>query len=219
MASFNAQGWLDVAEKYPGPGNKTSGLRSSTTGVVMHSAVGSWPSMKGTLDGVDRQVSWHFSNLQSGKLLQHYAIGTKCWHAKGGNSTLVGMEQEGGGPSPSDYSEPLTDKQIDNCAIVAAALRDRYGWVTLTRSGNKKTLWEHLEVQGSSTQCPSGRIPWPEVLRRALVPEEDDDMSEQHQMQHKVATWFFLAAGFANDGAPLPAWLHKKLTALLAYTK
>ena len=74
MASFDNQGWLDAATKYHGPGNKQGGLRSSTIGIVMHSAVGSWPSMKGTLDGSARNVSWHFSNLHDGRLFQHYPV-------------------------------------------------------------------------------------------------------------------------------------------------
>ncbi len=214
MASFDSQGWLDGALKRPGPGRKTSGLRSKTTGIVMHSAVGYWAGMKAVLDGSARQVSWHFSNLIDGKLIQHYSVATKCWHASAGNDYLVGMEQEGG--PLTNVSETLTDKQIDNCATVAAALRERYGWVTLTRSGNKKNLWEHNEVPSNATQCPSGRIPWSEVLRRALTPEEEDEMAPEHKAQHKVAAWFGLAHNYALDGAPLPKWLHDKLTALLA---
>lgn len=187
MPSFSADGWLEGAKRRPGPASKSSGPRPSTIGLVLHSAVGMESAMWSVLDegrrGSDGKLiqegSWTFSNMQDGRLFQHYPVGIRTNHAYGGNSKLIGMEQEGGGPPPSNYSEPLTEAQIDNCVLVAVALQEHYAWPELTRSGPAKNLWEHNEVQGSITECPSGRIPWASIIERARFGEamKEDDMA------------------------------------------
>lgn len=215
MAKFNPDGWLDVAIRRPGPMAKTSGLRDSTDGVVYHSAVGYEAGMMAVLDGT-REASWHLSNMQDGRILQHYAIGVKAWHANQENGHLVGMEQEGG--PEGNTREPLTGPQIDNCATVAAALMERYGWPALARSGSQKSLWEHNEIV--ATACPSGRIPWDIIIERAREGEVTSEEFEAYQAdierRRKVESWFTRAASHALVGEPLPGWLSRNLKALLA---
>ena len=187
MASFDSQGWLDVAEKRPGPGRKTSGLRSETRGFFGHSAVADFATMMNILDG-PREASWTFSNTYRGKLYQHFPVGVKTWHATVANGWGVALEHEGG--RPGKLSEPITPEQIETDAVVVAALRERYGWVTLSRTGPKQNLWEHREVQ--ATACPSGRLDdaWVEIMRRALTPEEEEDMLYLSKNPDVAGQWF-----------------------------
>ncbi|KKM26166.1 hypothetical protein LCGC14_1587540 [marine sediment metagenome] len=63
------------------------------------------------------------------------------------------------------------------------------------------------------TQCPSGRIPWAEIIERA---QEDDMAVQELTQQAKVAGLFAQAQGYALRGKPLPAALRATLKYLLA---
>ncbi len=179
--------WYPAATRRPGPAWKTSGSRSSTRAVVYHSVEGSLASALNVLNGA-RESSWHLTNPKTGKMLQHYPIGKLCWHAKGGNSWSPGVENEG------RAGQPLTESQVQNLADFSRWLVTESWLPRLTRGGSAQTLWEHNEVGRQArpsyvTACPSDRIPWAEIIRRA---EEEEDMSKLRMYTYKGTTNIFL---------------------------
>ncbi len=163
--------WYPAATRRDGPAWKTSGDRTSTRAAVYHSVEGTLSAALGVLSG-SREASWHLTNPKVGKMLQHYSLAKLCWHAKGGNDWSPGVENEG------RVGEPLTESQVQNLADFSAWQVEESWLPRLTRGGSGQTLWEHNEVgrQASPpyvTACPSGRIPWAEIIRRA---EKEDDM-------------------------------------------
>lgn len=182
--------WYPGATRRPGPAWKTSGDRSSTRGAVYHSVEGSLASALAVLDG-SRESSWHLTNPKVGKMLQHYPIGKLCWHARGGNDWSPGVENEG------RAGEPLTESQVQNLADFSAWQVEEEWLPRLTRGGSAQTLWEHNEVGAQAspsyvTACPSDRIPWAEIMRRAPQ-EEDKDMAVMIQARDRdqvyVTNW------------------------------
>jgi len=113
-------------------------------------------------------LSWHFSVPKYGEsFYQHYPIYKATWHGGGlgANRRFFGIEHEG------VAGEPLTEHQIDcDVAILTWALEnDVLPWPGFTR---QDTLYEHNEMTrfGSSpTACPSGRIPWEEVIDMSML--------------------------------------------------
>ncbi len=164
--------WYPAATRRDGPAWKTSGNRTSTRAAVYHSVEGSLASALAVLDG-PRESSWHLTNPKTGKMLQHYPLAKLCWHARGGNDWGLGVENEG------RAGEPLTESQVQNLADFSAWLVAEAWLPRLTRGGSGQTLGEHNEVGRQArpsyvTACPSGRIPWAEIIRRAEEEEEDD---------------------------------------------
>jgi N-acetyl-anhydromuramyl-L-alanine amidase AmpD len=123
----------------------------------------------GVLSG-PAQSSWHFSNPKVGPLEQHYAMSRITWHggSLGANRRYVGIEHEG------VAGEPLTASQIENDVALLGWLaeNDVQPWPGLIRLD---TLWEHNEMTrygSKATACPSGRIPWQEVIDLATIDTE-----------------------------------------------
>ena len=116
-------------------------------------------------------LSWHFSVPKYGEsFYQHYPIYKATW-ANGGpgaNRRFFSIEHEG-------YAgEPLTEHQIEcDVAIITWAMdNDVRPWPCFAR---EDTLFEHSEMVrfGSSpTACPSGRIPWQEVINMSMLFQE-----------------------------------------------
>ncbi|GBD12534.1 hypothetical protein HRbin24_00542 [bacterium HR24] len=147
----------------PGPAHKVGYgalTRSRKEGLVAHSMEGPLAAALAELDRPERQASWHFSVARGGEIYQHYDTDLVVW-ASGSleaNRRFVAVEHEGWA------GERLTPQQVEALARVIAWCADVYGWKTIER---QVTLWEHREMTrfGSApTACPSGRIPWPEVL-------------------------------------------------------
>jgi hypothetical protein len=134
-------------------------------GAVLHSMEG---YMRAALDRLDNYPddSWHFSvpkqPLLDGPFYQHYPIVTVCWHAGSAppNLAYFGIEHEG------VVGESLTEHQIDcDVAILTWAFdNDMEPWPGFIR---RDTLWEHRELY--ATACPSGRIPWDEVINMSML--------------------------------------------------
>ena len=118
------------------------------------------------------------------------------------NIAATGWEFEGG--PPGDASQPLTAKQIDRAAQVLAFQKERFGWGELIRSGPHKTLYEHGEIV--STACPSGRIPWQQIIVLAKELDEEDDMAteEEREARAKAAGVFATAEAYAGQGIDPP---------------
>lgn len=145
--------WYPAASRLLGPLFKTDGIRPGTDGVVLHSAEGYVAGMQSVLEN-HPENSWHFSIYKDGNVHQHYRADQYCWHAKGGNAHLIGVEHEG------VVGEPLTKLQLAaSVALVRWLVAEK--WIPgYERSSPAQALYEHNEVKGSSTACPSDRIPW-----------------------------------------------------------
>ena len=151
----------------PGPTSKQGypGAMSRTgKGVVLHSMEGSLAAALGELDNLERRASWHFSNPKSGPLLAHYELEAVTWHAGyEANRLYVGVEHEG------VAGQPLTESQIANDVGLLQWLWEKEHWLRFER---RLTLWEHNEFM--ATACPSGRIPWAEIIRRLTTVTVDE---------------------------------------------
>ena len=172
---ITADGWIDWAKRdKPGPANKVNGGVNQVRGIFLHSADGFEPGLWGNLArnaGDGKDVSWHLSNLFDGTLHQHYPLTAQCWHATAANNNYVGMEHEGKPPgNPS-----LTPAQLLTSKRVVAEIAAWKGWTPSrpkSEADTTHTLWEHKEVTrlgGSGTDCPSGRIPWVDILQGAVT--------------------------------------------------
>ena len=150
----------------PGPATSTGrylngASQNAMAGALLHSAEGGEAGLWERLDsGV---VSWPFSILKSGVVLQHYPIEAVCWHAgsRQWNECLIGIEHEG------KAGEPLTAVQLFSSVMLVRWLAHECGWAPSRVA--PQTLYEHREVN-PSTACPSGRIPWWEYVSRETRP-------------------------------------------------
>lgn len=157
-----------LAVSHPGPTWKTYSGVNARLGAVLHSAEG---SLAGLLNGIDSgPYSWHFSVSKDGRVFAHYPLESMCWHSGSGagNRETIGIEHEG------RAGEPLTEAQVQASVALCRWLRDVCNWQTL-----EGRLFEHNQF--STTQCPSGRIPWyryteGDAPRNAefVIPEEDE---------------------------------------------
>ena len=181
--------YCPFAEWRPGPLTKWGGYQSGNTnpkrGQVSHSAEGYMAGALSMLDG-PTPVSWHFT-VGFGEpfdrgILQHYPLTANCWHAgdsddDGGvraNIDLIGVEHLG------KAGEALTEYQIDATVRLTRWCAAQFGLDIFARYPMQDRVWhqlgvwtlaEHNEVSDRPTACPSGRIPWDEILRRLALPE------------------------------------------------
>jgi hypothetical protein len=177
-------GWIDGVTRLPGNPEHVNGGINLVWGLFPHSAEG----YAGTLLdlAVNGPLSWHMSNLKDGRLIQHFPFTAQCWHATAANNAFVGMEHEG------VAGEPLTEAQIVNLVMVIKELAAWREWTPrrpMSATDLKATLYEHREVTrfgGSATACPSGRIPWDEVIRR-LTEVEMPKEHEPGELNHRRA--------------------------------
>ncbi len=157
-----AETWGPYAIVRPGPAAKTGyphAILRRGAGVVVHSAEGSLDAALGVLDG-PAPSSWHMTVCKDGRYFQHYPIETITWHAGvDANVRYVGVECEG------KAGEPLTIPQ----ALVLGGIID---WLELVDAWPARerhvTLFEHNEFM--PTSCPSGRIPWDDLLTPPAPP-------------------------------------------------
>lgn len=128
-------------------------------GIVGHSMEGSLAAAFGELDRLDRDASWHFSVAKDGDVYQHLDTGNISY-ASGSydaNRRFWSIEHEG------VAGEPLTAPQTE-------ATADLMGWLLAIKglpAIRHQTMWEHREMVAygaSPTACPSGRIPWTEII-------------------------------------------------------
>jgi hypothetical protein len=164
--ALGSDGWFDWAIRDPGPEEKLWEDHEDE-GVVFHSAVGSAQS---TIDVVHGPASNNRSVTglihYDGTLTQFYAVGRSPWANgnKQANLRFKGFEFEGGGYWPNgqpNFSEPWTEKQkATGARILKEMLLDRGRQLIL-----KQTCHEHNEF--FATACPSGRVPWVEIIDMA----------------------------------------------------
>lgn len=174
--TLSADGWFSWAIRDEGPSNKTNPGTNTIRGVVPHSAEGYWPHLQDLLHSQARRASWFGSNLKDGRFFQHYSIYARTWTSGAGypNNNFVAWENEG------VAGEGFTEGQIANCVRIIEELSALKGWepVRPVKPGDLgATLYEHNECVrwgAEPTACPSGRVPWYEILRRL---NEEDDMA------------------------------------------
>lgn len=182
---ITADGWLDFAIRLQ-PTNPSLNVGTNPArGIFMHSAEG----YAGTLldpaspYGYNGNHSWHLTNLKDGRLFQHYPLTARCHHATAANQSYLGVENEGRGADaqgnrlPPHLYESLTERQIANAVRFIAEIADWRAWAPrrpASPTDTAHTLWEHNEVVrlgGTGSACPTGRIPWTEILRRLNEPD------------------------------------------------
>ncbi len=179
--------WYPGAVQLPGPfwkqGYNGVYVRQHK-GCLYHSMEGLWQSAYARLMSTAK-VSWTLSLTYDGIWLQHYPLNSVLWH---GSCTFAGMkvavEVEG------RAGEPLTSIQVLRLAEFTAWIADEEQWEVIER---RVTLWEHremVEYGGDPTACPSGRIPWTEVIQLAMTIQELSEtvgaLLNGHAMQQAV---------------------------------
>jgi hypothetical protein len=162
-------GWLDWAERLPGPADKVYSQRNAGNGIVCHSMEGyGYYGIHGRMMNTSRdpdgrytayaQASWMFSNMVDGTFIQHYPVTASTWTSGNAvaNTTLWGVESEG------TAGNPLTIPQILNMLRLAKEF-EAYTGKKATRDPAARTVWQHNEVwnwatpNAGPTACPSGR--------------------------------------------------------------
>lgn len=154
-----------------GPFPKVNAGSLQRKGAVLHSSEGSLNGAMGRLAG-PAQVSWHVTIDVDGTGYQHYEIDKQCWHAKAeGNVNYLGIEFPNQYTNGSPDHRPLTQAQVNKAIEVLKFVFDLWGLrARRITSDFLKTLWEHNEVPGNATACPSGRIPWDAIVAGLNLP-------------------------------------------------
>lgn len=166
-------GWFDWAERLPGNDWQTNFGKNTLRGLVAHSAEGYAATLLSPTSqyGYKGNHTWHVSNLFDGHFVQHFPVFARTWHGTVFNQACLGIENEG-------VNEPLTEHQINNlvkASLDVAAITGYKAFDRLTGFDDpaKFLLIEHKQAViygGSATACPSGRIPWAEILKRLAYP-------------------------------------------------
>ncbi len=186
---IGAQG-LGAKNGYPGgvQGLVTAfWIESPKRGEIKHDSVGPLSATLGVLD-THPINSWHFTVDDSG-LYQHYPVDANCWHGNDtdpdddirANIELVGVEHTR--PNAA-MASPLSHIQLMWTAQLTQWLMDTRERPIAVRFGDsfdprrEWELCEHNEVGNQPTACPSGRIPWDEIMRRLTMPEGAPTLEE-----------------------------------------
>lgn len=204
--TIDANGWIDWADHFPGPGNKVYELPNLGLGLVLHSVEGWYAGAIGELMKPERKASWQFTLKLDGTLVQHYPVTASCW-ASGNltaNVSFWSMELEGVQPTPINDAQMMTAEAL-------FAEWEEWSGKKATRDEPNKTLWLHREVatrwepNGGPTACPSERYA---LLWAAL----EDDMTPE-QLARLDAIERRLDRMEADDTTVIEdAWLGPRLT-------
>ncbi len=143
--------------------------KANRAGEFWHSIVGTLAAAKWRFLNMSEEASAHFLFPKIGAPTQMVDSDDAAWHSGNylANLHFHGFEFEGG--APGNYSEPLTDNQVEWGIKVTRWLRETHNSPKIYV--RRETLWEHNEVQ--ATSCPSGRIPW-----ARLINEWEDDIDK-----------------------------------------
>jgi hypothetical protein len=193
---ITADGFFDWAIRaQPRVSGGTNGGRNGGKGMIPHSAVGNWDTLEDLLDFLESRIasadpnsrsSWGATNMQDGIFYQHFSIWEQTWTSGSGipNNNFFAFENAGGGykNGKPNFSEPLTQPQIDNIIRVGRDLIAVQGWEPqrpMNSDDRTASLMEHNECKrfGSKpTACPSGRIPWDIIVPALKAQPEEDEM-------------------------------------------
>lgn len=176
---ISVDGWLDFAIRLEPANRHVNPGVNGVRGIVLHSAEGYASTLldPNSQYGYNGNHSWHLTNLMDGRLYQHYPLTARCWHATGLNQEYIGVENEG----LVTRQPSLNDAQIANARRFISEIAAWKGWTPsrpVSATGTSHTCWEHNEavrLGGTSTACPSGRIPWDKILEDTV---DEADMLE-----------------------------------------
>lgn len=173
---------LSAKNGYPGGimGVPTDNLMSAPKhGEIKHDSTGPLSATFGVLDTHEIN-SWHFTIDE--EIYQHYPVAANCWHGNDtdpdddvrANVDLVGIEHT---RINTAQLVPLAPRQVELTTKLTTWLSQNAGLSNYTRihRGGKQTpdtwlLCEHNEVGNTPTACPSGRIPWQQIMGGLIVP-------------------------------------------------
>ena len=177
---ITSDGWLDWAERVPGPADKVYAQPNTIEGYVPHSAVGYYSGWSARLFSTDRRPDGRYTSYAAasvhgwigydGSVIQHYPFTASCWASDSiyPNTHFVAFENEGGF---RPENEPLRPAQLAANVRIITELRTRYGWHSCRRPTDEQDvsaqLYEHNECTrwgSAATSCPSSRIPWDIVV-------------------------------------------------------
>lgn len=151
--------WYVLANVMHGPADKQGYSNCHARiakGAIVHSSEGWWSGIQSRLMA-DNDVSWHFSVLQDGRVYQHYPLPAVCWH--GGspypNERFAGIECEG------TAGQPVAGGQFEALVTLLKWISEQEQWLGFA-FGRDCVLSEHNMY--FPTACPSGRIPWLDIL-------------------------------------------------------
>jgi hypothetical protein len=169
--------WLDFAIRRDAPVSKQgySGAPQRTLedieGEVKHSTEGPLLAAFGELDKLERRASWTITIDADGTVYQHFPLESITWHCGVlgdrsvdtsliGNLTLVGEEHVDriGGVQLAELTAAATISSIR----VSLAIRRLCPKVAAHPATLRLNEWEHGWL--SWTACPSGLIPWDEII-------------------------------------------------------
>lgn len=186
MTSGNPAGWIDWAERVPGPAWKVYDTPNLGLGIVWHSMEGWYDGSLRELMKPERQASWMFSLKLDGALVQHYPISASCWASGNGlaNTHWWSVELEGLFSMPINAAQIVTARRlIEEWAAWSGKAPSRVGDPLGGIFGDgRKTLLEHREVDdiatpnAGATACPSERY---QPLWAAL----EDDMTRDEVIE------------------------------------
>ncbi len=150
-----AETWLPWCQKRPGDRSRTGYFLKSTRSLaeiryqVNHSAEG-WEAYlrAGSAPG----ASWTFSNLQGGKMYQHYPLELPTWTSGGRRQNIDGLAVEHEGVA----GQLLNAAQVTNDRRLYEDLNRLCPNMRIPRLG--EGFREHGELTNGATACPSGRI-------------------------------------------------------------
>lgn len=181
----NSSLWMPGAIKVPGNPDKIGyqrlgfGAIGPKRGDVKHSAEGWGAYLKFLVQTRLAIKSWHFTVLTDGTKWQHYPINAHCWHAGDtdddddvrANIELVGIEHEGLAGTPLNAEQTQATTEITEFCADYFERANAYARFPVQPSDGW-TLVEHTEVSNTFTACPSGRIPWDDILELLKVEDE-----------------------------------------------
>lgn len=198
-------GWLDWAERRPGPPDKVYTQRNTAEWFLPHSAVGYYNGWASRLFDISRLADGSFTPNaaasvhgwveQDGRVYQHYPFTASCWASGNRIPNTRGIAFEHAGGPPSNLSEPLTPEQVDADVRILKELavwaqRPAGYWQRNPDARPAgKTLWEHNEMVAfgsAATACPSGRVPWDTILKRLAT---EDDMFTRYNGLANPGFW------------------------------
>ncbi len=173
----SARTWCPFAKRYPGPAKKlgySDFKYSPKRGATLHDSTGPLAPTLNTLMG-ERIASWTFTiDDSNGDLYEHYDVEGNTWHgndtdsddAVEANYDLVGIEFT---RPNAKIASPLSEASIQTAVKLLRWLGEVCGLEEFVRFPDQIgafTLSDHNQVANSPTACPSGRIPFAEILYR-----------------------------------------------------
>jgi len=221
---ITSEGWLDWADRKPGPVEKKYSTPCTSEFYIPHSMVGRLPGWYTRLFDMTRLSNGRFtpnaaasvtgSILLDGKVIQHFPFKASCWASGNFEANTRGnaFENESQytldrfGVNRPDESKPFTDKQVESNLHIIRDMSQHFGWIP-KRPGipivgpetpiPEVTLLEHNEVV---RLFGGGVTACPSDRTRtlwAMIPEifKEEDMAV-YLLKQEGTQYTFISDGF-----------------------